>query len=64
MKAFPKSLIENRRDSAILPQVASVALAVEALESILVEQGVLREGQLMEKIKKLAEEKIMTRQNP
>lgn len=36
--------------------VASVAVAIEALDTLLVEKGVLGDGELMERVKKVAQE--------
>lgn len=40
--------------------IGSVATAVEALEDILVEKGVLKPDELMERLKTLAEKKALT----
>lgn len=55
---MPKSKIHKQK-AAIMQltlNVASVAVGLEALESLLVEKGVLRDNELMEKLKKVAVE--------
>jgi hypothetical protein len=38
-------------------QVASIAIGIEALEALLVERSIIREGELMEKVERLMLEK-------
>lgn len=55
-----KSIKEARKllkTSNMALHVGSVALAIEALETLLVEKGVLRDNELMEKLEVLMKEK-------
>jgi hypothetical protein len=51
-------LYSSKKENEFQAQLASLGLAVEALEAILVEQGVLRDGQVMEVALKLAKRKL------
>jgi len=52
-------LYSAKKENEFQAQLASLGLALEALETILVEQGVLREGQVMEQAVKLAKLKML-----
>ena len=51
-------LYSSKKENEFQAQLASLGLAVEALETILVEQGVLRDGEVMEVALKLATQKM------
>jgi hypothetical protein len=51
-------LYSSKKENEFQAQLASLGLAVEALETILVEQGVLRDGQIMEEALKIAARKM------
>jgi len=51
-------LYSSKKENEFQAQLASLGLAVEALETILVEQGVLRDGEVMEQALRLAARKI------
>lgn len=45
------------REKSILMNLASVATAIEALELLLIERGVLKNDELMKKVEELARQK-------
>jgi len=51
-------LYSSKKENEFQAQLASLGLAVEALETILVEQGVLRDGEVMEVALRLAARKM------
>ncbi len=54
----------SKKESEFQAQLASLGPAVEALETILVEQGLLRDGQIMEQALKLALRKTVGFEDP
>ena len=48
---------KKKREIEIQTQIASVALAIEAIESKLIASGIMKENELMEHIVALAQEK-------
>jgi hypothetical protein len=51
-------LYSSKKETEFQSQLASLALALEALETILVAQGALKDGQVMEMALKLAKAKM------
>ena len=51
-------LYSSEKENEFQAQLASLGLAVEALETILVEQGVIRDGEVMEVALRLASQKM------
>lgn len=49
----------TKKDQEQDRQIASVALALEALESLLVEKGILKDNEVMEKLQGLAQAKAL-----
>lgn len=49
----------SKKEMEFQGQLASVAIAVEALESILVQKGILQKGELQERIVKLTQRKVV-----
>lgn len=58
-----QSLGELKRDTSVLMNVASVALAIEALESLLIEKNVIQEGEMMKKVQEMATARIVGAEN-
>jgi len=46
------------RENMLLQNVASTAMAVEALESLLVERGILKDNEILDKMAALVKEKV------
>ncbi len=46
------------RENMLLQNVASTAMAVEALESLLVERGILKDNEILDKMSALVKEKM------
>ncbi len=46
------------RENMLLQNVASTAMAVEALESLLVERGILKDNEILDKMADLMKEKM------
>jgi hypothetical protein len=53
------TLYSGVREKQIQGQVASVAVTIEALETLLVEKGILKPDELMNRVTKLARGKIL-----
>jgi hypothetical protein len=51
-------LYSSKKENEFQAQLASLGLAVEALETILVEQGMIRDGEVMEVALRLASQKM------
>lgn len=52
------TVFNKKKDIEIQTQIASVALAIEALEQKLIKAGILQENELMEYLSVLAQEKM------
>lgn len=52
------TVFNKKKDIEIQTQIASVALAIEALERKLIKAGILQENELMEYLSVLAQEKM------
>lgn len=51
-------LYSSKKNAELQANIASVALAVEAMERKMIAAGLLKENELMEDIQKLAQQKI------
>lgn len=54
-----QGLNELRRDTSVLMNVASIAVAVEALEALLIEKKLIAAGDLEARIKEMATNKML-----
>jgi hypothetical protein len=58
--AAPTKKLKIHKSKAVLlglmKNVASIAMALEALETLLLEKGILKENELMERLEKVARE--------
>lgn len=53
------ALYSGVREKEMQVQIASVALAIESLETLLIEKGVLKDNEVMNRAMKLAKAKML-----